>query len=181
MTSRTELQTGRLLLRPFKDEDVADSLAYRNDKEFARFLPHIPSPFTRRDAEEFVALNMTEPWEQSATFAVVLEGTVIGTINVEVDARTRTAMLGYAIGRSWWGHGLAAEAASVVMTWAIEVFGLVRIWASTDVRHTRSHRVLEKLGMQREAVRVEDHVGRDGELIDEVVYGLNVTKERPLR
>jgi ribosomal-protein-alanine N-acetyltransferase len=173
MAARTELATQRLLLRPFRADDVADALSYRDDEEFARFLPHIPLPFTRRDAQEFVSTNMTEPWEASPTFAVVLHGKVIGTVNLEVDAKTRTAMLGYAVGRAWWGQGFATEAAQAVMAWGIEAFSLVRVWASTDARHLRSQRVLEKLGMQREALRVEDHVGRDGEWIDEVVYGLD--------
>ncbi len=171
----TQLQTERLCLRPFQAGDVGDALAYRDDREFARFLSHIPQPFTRRDAEALVALNMSEPWERSPTFAVVLHGQVIGTTNLEVDTETRTAMLGYAIGRAWWGQGLATEAARAAMAWGIETFGLARIWASTDARHVRSQRVLEKLGMQREALRVGHLVGRDGELIDEMVYGLNVT------
>jgi len=174
--ARTELRTERLLLRPFQIDDVADALAYRDDAEFARFLMHIPQPFTKRDAEVLVTLNMSEPWETSPTFAVVLHGTLIGTVNLEVDAEKRTAMLGYAIGRRWWGQGIATEAARAAMAWGIEVFDLVRIWASTDARHLRSCRVLEKLGMQRETLRAGDHVGRFGELVDEVVYGLNLTR-----
>lgn len=176
MTAHAELRTERLVLRPFQVDDVADVLAYRDDVEFARFLSHIPQPFTQRDAEAFVALNMSEPWETSPTFAVVLHGTVIGTANLEVEAQKSTAMLGYAIGREWWGQGIATEAARAAMAWGIEAFALARIWASTDVRHLRSRRVLEKLGMEREALRVGDHVGRFGELIDEVVYGLNFTR-----
>ena len=60
------------------------------------------------------------------------------------------------------------------MAWAIEAFGLVRVWASTELRHVRSQRVMEKLGMRRESVRTADHVGRDGTEVDEVVYGLDV-------
>jgi RimJ/RimL family protein N-acetyltransferase len=176
MTMQTELHTQRLLLRPFQAGDVADALSYRDDEEFARFLSHIPQPFTRADAEAFVALNMSEPWERSPTFAIVLDGTVIGTVNFELDAKTRTATLGYAIGRAWWGQGIATEAARAAIAWGIDTFGLVRIRASTDARHTRSQRVMEKLGMQREALRAGDHVGRNGELIDEVVYGLGVTR-----
>ena len=168
------LRTERLTLRPFQDSDVEDALSYRDDPEFARFLAHIPQPFTRRDAEAFVALNMSEPWERFPTFAVVLEGTLIGTVNFGVDADMRVAMLGYAIGRAWWGRGLATEAVRAAIAWAVDTFSLVRIWASTDVRHVRSRRVLEKLGMQRDALRVGDHIGRAGELVDEVVYGLNL-------
>ena len=104
-----------------------------------------------------------------------LDGRLIGTVNFDVDAETRTAMLGYALGRSWWGRGIATEAVRAATAWAIEAFGLTRIWASTDARNVRSQRVLQKLGMQCETLRVGDHVGRDGRLADEVVYGLNLT------
>jgi [ribosomal protein S5]-alanine N-acetyltransferase len=169
-----QITTERLLLRPFQADDVEDALAYRDDVEFARFLPHIPQPFTRGDAEAMVATNMMEPWDRSPTFAVVLEGRLIGTVNFEVDATTRTAMIGYAIGRAWWGRGIATEAARAAMACAMEAFDLVRVWASTEVGNVRSQRVLEKLGMRRESVRVADHIGRDGKAVDEVVYGLDV-------
>jgi ribosomal-protein-alanine N-acetyltransferase len=174
VTTRTELHTERLLLRPFQVDDVGDALAYRDDEEFARFLPHIPQPFTRRDAEAFVALNIAVAWDRSPTFALVSNGNVIGTVNLEVDAEARTAMLGFAIGRLWWGQGIATEAARAAATWAIGAFYLARIWASADNRNVRSQRVLQKLGMQREALRLQDHVGRDGELVDEVVYGRDI-------
>jgi RimJ/RimL family protein N-acetyltransferase len=172
----TELHTERLLLRPFELDDVAEALAYRDDEEFARFLPHIPQPFTRQDAQAFVALNVAVNWDRSPTFAVVLNGRVIGTVNLEVDAKARTAMLGFAIGRLWWGQGIATEAGRAAATWAIGAFHLTRLWASTDNRNVRSQRVLKKLGMRRESLRVQDHVGREGELVDEVVYGLNIAR-----
>jgi ribosomal-protein-alanine N-acetyltransferase len=169
----TQITTERLVLRPFQTDDVEDALAYRDDIEFARFLPHIPQPFTRRDAEVFVSTNMTEPWDRSPTFAVVFEQRLIGTVNFEVDMTTRTATMGYAIGRAWWGRGLAVEAARAAMAWAIAAFDLVRVCASTELPHVRSQRVLEKLGMRRESVRVADHIGRDGKVVDQVVYGLD--------
>lgn len=172
MTSPTELHTERLLLRPFQIGDVDDALAYRNDAEFARYLPHIPQPFTREDAEAFVALNISEPWDRSPTFAVVLGGRVIGTVNFEVDAEKHEAMLGYAIGRLWWGQGIAAEAALVAVAWAIETFGLERIWASTDPENARSMRVMEKLGMVREP----NALGRDDDARDEPVFSIDVRR-----
>ena len=174
MTSPTVLRTERLLLRPFQPGDVDDALAYRDDEEFARFLPHVPQPFTRKDAEAFVTLNMSEPWDRSPTFAVVLDTTLIGTVNFEVHAEARAAMLGYAIGRAWWGLGITTEAAGAAMAWAVQTFGLARIWASTDARHLRSRRVMEKLGMQLETLRRAERLGRDGEVFDSVTYGLNL-------
>jgi ribosomal-protein-alanine N-acetyltransferase len=147
-----ELRTARLLLRRFRPEDVEDALAYRDDPEFARFLPHIPQPFTRRDAEAFVAQNIAEPWETLPPFAVVLDGRVVGAVNLEIDPASRTAMIGYAIARAQWGRGLATEAARAAIDWAVAAHGLVEVWASTSVDHVRSQRVMEKLGMHRRAV-----------------------------
>jgi [ribosomal protein S5]-alanine N-acetyltransferase len=141
------LETRRLLLRPFETHDVDDCLEYRNDAEFARFLAHVPQPFTLLDAEAFVRQNMTESFELSPTFAIVLEGKVIGTVNLEIDAGSGSAMLGYAIGRSYWGRGLAGEAALAVLSWGFGALRLTRVWASTSARNVRSQRVLAKLGM----------------------------------
>jgi [ribosomal protein S5]-alanine N-acetyltransferase len=174
MLGPTVLRTKRLVLRPFQNSDIEDALLYRNDMEFAWFLPHIPQPFLRADAEAFVALNMSEPWERSPTFAVVLDRSLIGTVNFDIDADKRTAMLGYAIGRAWWGRGIATEAARAAMIWAFETFDLQRIWASTDARNIRSRRVLEKLGMKLEEVRVGNHIGRAGEISDQVVYSVSL-------
>ncbi len=167
-----ELRTERLLLRPFQNSDVEDALAYRNDAEFARYLPHIPRPFTRAHAIAFVTTNMTLRDDESATFAVTLNGTLIGSANLELELPKRRAMLGYALGRNWWQRGFATEAARALLAWAPSAFDLSQIWASTDLRNTASQRVLEKLGFTRELVRAGDHLGRDGILVDEVVFVL---------
>jgi RimJ/RimL family protein N-acetyltransferase len=171
MLEPVELQTNRLLLRRFRPSDVDDALVYRDDTEFSRYLPHIPQPFTRRDAEEFVARNMAEPWDQSPTFAVVLKGTVIGTVNLEVDQAHAIAMLGFAIGRAHWGKGIGAEAVQSAVGWGLEAFDLAKIWASTDARNARSQRLMEKLGMRQEG-RLRSHErARDGRT-DKLYYGL---------
>jgi [ribosomal protein S5]-alanine N-acetyltransferase len=147
LSREIEIRTARLVLRSFRKTDVEDALAYRADPEFARFLPHVPRPFTRADADAFVECNMTEPWETLPTFAVVLDDRVIGTVNFNIDPAKRRAMLGYAIARAHWGRGIAVEAASAAIDWAFAEHGLVEIWASTAAAHVRSRRVMEKLGM----------------------------------
>lgn len=149
------LRTERLLLRRFEPGDVDDALAYRNNPEFARYLPHIPQPFTRADAEAFVRQNIDEPWHELPTFAVVLEGRVIGTVNLEIDAKRRSAMLGYAIARAQWGRGIATEAARAVLAWAFVEHSLAEVWASTEAGNRRSQRVLEKLGLRRDEAPTE--------------------------
>lgn len=174
MKEGDELETERLLLRRFRATDVEDALEYRNDRAFGRFLPHIPYPFTFADAERFVTLNMSEDWQTSPTFAVVLDDKLIGTVNFEIELAKKTAMLGYAIGRKWWGRGLATEAVTAALRYACGTFSLERIWASTDVRNERSQRLLQRLGFERESVRRAGLPGREGEAVDELVYGLQL-------
>ena len=171
MVEPVELQTDRLLLRQFCSRDVDDVLAYRDDAEFSRYLPHIPQPFTRRHAEAFVAQNIADPWHACPTFAVVLEGTVIGTVNLDVDQAHGMAMLGFAIGRADWGKGIGSEAVRAAVAWGFEAFSLAKIWATTDARNARSQRLMEKLGMQLEG-RLRSHErARDGRT-DKLCYGL---------
>lgn len=144
------IETSRLLLRKFRETDVDDALAYRNDPEFARYLPHIPQPYTRAHAEAFVATNMTEPWEVYPTFAVVFEERLIGTVNFNIDGRS--AMIGYALARAQWGRGFATEASRAAIAWLLATHVLDELWASTQRENVRSRRVLEKLGL----VLVED-------------------------
>ena len=51
---RVELKTKRLLLRPFRLEDVDDVYAYARDPEWARYLPGLRQPYRRSDAEAFL-------------------------------------------------------------------------------------------------------------------------------
>ena len=173
MSKQTELRTERLLLRPFKLEDVDDVLAYASDPEWARFLP-LSQPYTRRDAEEFVARSLLESWETHPTFATVLAASVIGGINLRVDAVNDTGELGYGLARSHWGKGLAAEAAQAVIDWAFQSYGLAKIFARADIRNERSWHLMEKLGMTREGL-LRKHVRSNvpsGGRIDDVYYGL---------
>jgi [ribosomal protein S5]-alanine N-acetyltransferase len=171
MVGRVELRTSRLLLRPFHQGDVDDALAYRDDAEFSRYLPHIPQPFTRRDAEASVARNIADPWDIFPTFAVVLEGTVIGTVDLEVDRTHAIAMLGFAIGRSSWGRGIGSEAVRAVVAWGFGRFDLAKIWATTDARNARSQQLMEKLGMRLEGRLRSHEQARDGRT-DKLYYGL---------
>lgn len=171
MVQPVELRTTRLLLRRFCPGDVEDSLAYRSDAEFSRYLPHIPQPFTRRDTEAHVARNIADPWDKCPTFAVVFEGTVMGTVSFDVDKPNAIAMLGYGIGRAYWGKGVGFEAVQVAVAWAFEAFDLAKIWATTDARNVRSERLLQKLGMRLEG-RLRSHErARDGRT-DKLYYGL---------
>ena len=166
-----ELKTERLLLRPFQLKDVDDVFEYARDPEWARYLPHLRLPYTRRDAEEFVADRVLDRSETHSLWAIVLEEKVVGGIGLPIDERRRIAELGYSLARQHWGEGIMPEAARAMVDWGFEEHRLAKVYSFSDSRNTRSLRVMEKLGMTREGVLRSHGVTRDGRA-DFEYYGL---------
>ena len=168
MTRPTELTTERLLLRSFRMSDIDDVLAYASDPEWAEF--HL-RPYDRGRAEHTVARSVATSWDREAEFAVVFDGRVVGLICLLVDPEHQTAELGYEIAREMWGRGIAPEAAAAVCDWGFREYKLARIYATADSLNTRSHRVMQKLGMTYEGTERSSEVGR-GERVDGVCYAV---------
>ena len=169
MEALPELRSERLLLRPFRFDDVDDVFAYATDPEWGRHLP-VPVPYTRPDAEEFVARCILADPENRLEWAVVHEGTVSGGVTL-ITQLPGTAELGYSIARPLWGQGLTTEGAQAVIAYGFEELGLTRIQAYADIRNAGSWRVMEKLGMQREGLLRSNRVVH-GERTDDVIYAL---------
>ena len=167
----TELTTERLLLRPFRLEDVDDVYAYAADETWGRFLLQIREPYTRQDAVEFVATALLHSWNKQPEFAVVRNGRLVGGVTLRIDTRRKLAELGYSLNREHWGQGLIPEAARAVIEWAFQSYDIAKVFARADARNTQSFRVMEKLGMQREG-QLRKHRHFRGEQVDEVVYGV---------
>ena len=151
MTRPINLKTRRLLLRPFELSDAREVYEYAQDPDWSHFLP-LPSPYTYRDAEEFVASSFASDWNTNPHFAISLSGSVIGSINIRLDLRNSAAEIGYAIGRAHWGRGITLEAGRAAVDWAFREYNLARICAKADLENGQSWRVMEKLGMQREGI-----------------------------
>ena len=169
MEALPELRTERLLLRPYRSGDVEDVFAYATDPEWSRYL-EVPSPYTRRDAEECVATSLLADPAKNPTWAIVYEDRAVGNIDLRVRSHG-VAEVGYSIARPLWGQSLVAEAASAVVAHAFEQLGLARIQALADIRNKGSWRVMEKLGMQREGLLRSNRVIHD-ERTDDVLYAI---------
>ena len=153
---RELIKTDRLILRLFSLVDVEDVLLYASDPEWARFLP-VPQPYTRADAEKFVAGQLLRDRKSRLCWAIEHAGSVIGGINIGFDFDNRVGEMGYSIARRFWGKGLTTEAAGAVIDESFSVYpDLNRIRASADERNVGSLRVMEKLGMVREGVLRQD-------------------------
>ena len=167
------LTTPRLVLRPFGPGDVDDVFEYAKDPERAKYLPEVPQPYARRDAEVFIADRMVEPHTQ-VTWAIVLGGVGIGGIILSVDSKHETGEIDYALAKTHWGQGFMPDAAGAVVDWGFRQRRLRKISSHPDIRNRQSWRVLEKLGMVREGVsRSHRKDPRHGyPRIDVVSYGL---------
>ena len=169
---RRELNTDRLLLRPWSLTDIEDAFAYGSDPEWGRYLWETPYPYTYQDAATFVAMASNDPWETRALYAIELGGRAIGGVRMYVtDVQGGIAGMGFNLAPVHWGRGYASEAAGAVLAYGFEAAGLHRVFATVDSRNVAALRVVERLGMRREGV-LRHHHFHLGEYADEVVYGI---------
>ena len=169
-----ELNTDRLVLREFTPQDASAVQRLVGEWEVARTLAVVPHPYPDGMAEEWIAtLRPAFEAEKRLAWAVVLreEGELMGTITLRPNARDDNAELGYWIGRPYWGHGYATEAAREVVRYAFEDLGLHRIHAEHLGSNSASGKVMQKIGMNCEGV-MREHYKKWGQYEDRVAYGL---------
>ncbi len=87
------------------------------------------------------------------------------------DPDYRSAMIGYCLDDTAWGHGFATDAAGAMLQWAFNTLNLNRVQSGADTRNRASERVLEKLGFVREGTLREACIVH-GVVSDDSVYGL---------
>jgi ribosomal-protein-alanine N-acetyltransferase len=165
------IQTPRLLLRRFRLADANDVFAYAQDPEWGRFLITIEPPYERRHADAFVASQVLMDWRTEHSWALEHEGRVVGGLGLRPVHRHARAELGYSLARWLWGRGLMTEAVSVVIDEAFRRLPIRRISAIAIAENVRSTRLMEKVGMQREAL-LRQHRIQHGQTFDEAHYGL---------
>ncbi|HWC16537.1 MAG TPA: GNAT family N-acetyltransferase, partial [Terriglobales bacterium] len=124
------LKTERLLLRPFRREDIPELLPLIGAREVAATTLRIPHPYTHDDALEFLRYS-DGIWEkqEGARFGIFLrEGErLCGGIGLAANREHNHAELGYWIGVPFWGHGYCTEAVLEVLKYGFDVLRLHRI------------------------------------------------------
>lgn len=172
------IRTERLLLRPFVNDqhDLEALFAIQSREDVTRFLYYEPRTReeVRQGLEQRAALRWFEGEGDPLRLAVILPelGTLIGELAlVWTSQEHRQGELGYIIHPDFAGHGYATEAARELFLLGFELLGLHRIIGRCVGRNHASARVMERLGMRREAHFIQNEWGKGG-WIDELVYAL---------
>ena len=165
----TALHTARLILRPYRETDIAELLPLIGTREVAATTLRIPHPYTEQDARAFLAAVQPEKLWLAVTLRS--DGRQIGGIGLRVDLDHHNAELGYWLGTNYWGLGYATEASREMLRYGFEQLQLHRIHASHFGHNPASGRVLAKLGMKHEGCQ-RQHLLKWGAFVDSELYGI---------
>jgi RimJ/RimL family protein N-acetyltransferase len=162
-------------LRPPTPHDVEALTAACRDPEIPRWT-RIPTPYTRADAEAFVA-GATDDWEEGSAAVFVIEdaatGKLLGSTGLgRIDHQDRVAEVGYWVAREARGRGVATRAVGMVSRWALAEAGVDRLEALASVENGPSRRVAEACGYRDEGVLRSRVPAKDGTRHDCVMYAL---------
>ena len=155
------IETDRLLLRPFEPSDLDGLYAIHSDEGVARYLYNEPRTYeeTRAHLERKIAGASVGGEGEWLSAAVVLRetGELVGDISLLWASELhRQGELGFVFHPAHHSRGYATEAARPLLAFAFETLGLHRVIGRLEPRNVGSARVLEKLGMRREAHLVEN-------------------------
>lgn len=180
------VRTTRLAIRPATADDLEATWAFRRDPEISEWLTH-----SVRDREHYAEVFL-EPRRLGSTLVIEHDGTVVGDLMLRIEdpwsqtevadqAKGRQAELGWVIAPEHAGRGIATEAARELLRICFEHLGLHRVVALCFADNEPSWRVMERIGMRREAHNVRDSLHRTRGWLDGYGYALLAEEWRERR
>ena len=170
----TEVVRGkRVLLRPFRLDDVDTVYRACQDVDLQRWLTALPSPYTREAATEFVTGIAPRGREAGTELgcAIEVDGELVGSCGAHLLTTGRLGPeIGYWIAPWARRQGYAADAAGALADWAI-AHGAPRVHLFTDVDNTASQAVAVRAGFTAEGTVRSCLQYRDGSQGDAVLFG----------
>jgi RimJ/RimL family protein N-acetyltransferase len=171
------VRTERLTLRKATPEDLRAVYEIRSLPEVGQWMPDLPTSY------DAWAVNQGRNSGLDRMVLVLLHDVVIGHLYLHVEdawgqaevreqAKSAQAEVGWAFDPAHQGQGYATEAVRELLRVCFEDLGVRRVVALAFADNAPSLRVMEKVGMRREAVMVRESLHRELGWIDGVSYGL---------
>jgi len=173
------LETARLIVRRFEQRDVPDILTYSRYEEDDRFRKrNVDWELTEESVRRWWTPMMAIKTEDAINWLSLVvelkaERRVIGNVgfNAKRTGEHLQGTIGWTLGKAHEGNGYATEAASALLGYLFRTVGFHRVYALTSPKNSNSWRLMERLGMRREA-----HFHRncfvDGVWDDEYAYAI---------
>ena len=168
------LTDGQIVLRDWRASDADALIEPLNDPDIARWT-RVPSPYTRADAEEFLALRAARADRGEAlTLAIASAASdePLGSIALKVTSpENGRGEIGYLVFPAARGGGVGARAVRLLARHGLERAGLRRIEILTATTNVASQRVAERAGFTREGL-LRSYTANKGHRDDMVMWSL---------
>ena len=156
-----EIETERLLLRQWRNEDLEQLVDMNRDPKVMKFI----GPILSEDQSKAMMDRAHTSWNIRGygRFAVQLleRGSVIGFIGLaptRINAHFTPAVeIGWRLSTQYWDSGYATEGASAITDYSFKNLGLAEIVSYTSAENFRSRRVMEKIGFLRDPMDDFEH------------------------
>jgi RimJ/RimL family protein N-acetyltransferase len=159
-------------LRPWRLADAPSLVRHANNPNVARQLrDRFPHPYTAADARQFIqSIAVARP---TTSFAITVGGEAVGGTGFApgADVERYSAEVGYWLGETLWGRGIAPDAVRLLSDYAFRTCNMLRLFALPFADNLQSIRVLEKAGYVREAILRASSV-KHGVPRDQALYAL---------
>ncbi len=142
------LQTQRLILRQFTENDLNALYKIFSDKEVNTFLPWFPLK-SIEEAKTFYQKHFGSSYSQNQPYhyAICLKEDDEPIGYVHVDTTSDSYDFGYGLRKEFWRKGIVTEAGMAVIK-RLKTDGVPYITATHDVKNPRSGEVMKRLGMK---------------------------------
>ena len=154
MVTARQLRTERLVLRDWRDSDLAPFAALNADPDVMQYFR---GTLTRAESDAFAArirANLQQDgWGLWAVEVIGGEPFIgfVGLARQTFEAHFTPAVeVGWRLAKAAWGRGYAPEAARAVIEFGFAELGLTEIVSITTAGNAKSRRVMQKIGMTYE-------------------------------
>ncbi len=169
------LPTERLVLREFVEDDWAPLYAIESQPDVVRYQSNdVHDEARSREYVQGIMVSAREVPRLVYDLAITRldDDTYIGRVGMRRnDSDPRLGELWFVLSPEHQGNGYVTEAARALITYAFTELHLHRIHGDCDPRNPSSARVMERLGMRREAHLVQN-IFLKGEWCDSVIYAV---------